>query len=232
MTARQPPPLTTLVHQKAFRMVPSKYPPISLFDDVADQADFDALFAVQARVNPRIRDEIGEISRVAVSDRPFGIRGCHYAMAPFTHLSPDGSRFSNGDFGVFYCARERIGAVDETVYHMQKWLGYTGMEPQEISMRCLKADFTATGIDIRGDDWANHGYHDPDDYSQARELGRHARRERRDGIFYRSVRHAGVDCFALLTPRVLHSVIQSSHYGYIWNGETIDTVYEKRVIRR
>lgn len=229
-TAR--PQLTTLVHQKAFRMVPSKYPPISLFDDVADQADFEALYAVQARVNPRIRDELGEISRVAETERPFGIRGCHYAMAPFTHVNPDGSRFSNGDFGVFYCAQERLGAIDETVFHMQRWLGYTRMPAQEISMRCLKADFTATGLDIRSDEWADHGYHAPDDYSQARQLGLGAKQNRREAIFYRSVRHPGMACFALLTPRVLHSVIQASHYGYIWNGDVIETIYEKRVIKR
>ncbi|WP_404363016.1 RES family NAD+ phosphorylase [Marinobacter sp.] len=226
------PSVATLVHQKAYRMVPSKYPPISLFDDVADQASFDALYAVQARVNPRIRNELGEVGLVPESERPFGIRGCHYAMAPFTHLSPDGSRFSNGDFGVFYCARERIGAVDETVYHMQKWLGYTQMEPQDISMRCLKADFSATGLDIRGGEWRDHEYHAPDNYSASRQLGLEAKRDGREAIFYQSVRHRGVECYALLTPRVLHSVIQSTHYGYLWNGTSIDDVYEKRVVKR
>lgn len=225
------PGLSTLLHQKAFRMVPSKYPPVSLFDDVADQADFEAVYAVQARVNPRLRTELGELNLVPPAERPFGIRGCHYAMAPFTHLNPDGSRFSTGDFGVFYCAGERIGAVDETVYHMERWLGYTRMEPQEISMRCLKADFSATGVDIRGDEWRDHGYHAADDYALARQLGVESKREGHEAIFYRSVRSPGVDCYALLTPRVLHSVIQSSHYGYVWNGTAIETVYEKRVVK-
>lgn len=227
-----PPGLSTLLRQKAYRMVPSKYPPVSLFDDVADQADFEALYAVQARVNPRLRDELGELALVPAAERPFGIRGCHYAMAPFTHLNPDGSRFSTGDFGVFYCARERIGAIDETVYHMQRWLGYTRMEPQEISMRCLKAEFSATGVDIRGDEWQQHRYHAAEDYTQARQLGLQAKKDGIEAIFYRSVRSPGVECYALLTPRVLHSVIQSSHYGYVWNGESIATVYEKRVVKR
>lgn len=226
------PASTSLVHQKAYRMVPSKYPPVSLFDDVADQASFEALYAVQARVNPRIRNDLGEITLVPTPERPFGIRGFHYALAPFTHLNPDGSRFSNGDFGVFYCAREKIGAIDETVYHMQKWLGYTRMEPQDINMRCLKADFSATGVDIRGEEWLNHGYHAPYDYSVSRQLGLCAKRDGREAIFYQSVRHTGIDCYALLTPRVLHSVVQANHFGYLWNGSTIETVYEKREIRR
>lgn len=232
MSYPERPPLTTLVHQSAYRMVPSKYPPVSLFDDVADQASFEALYAVQARVNPRLRNELGDLTLVPESERPFGIRGTHYAMAPFTHINPDGSRFSNGDFGVFYCARERIAAIDETVYHMQKWLGYTRMERQEISMRCLKADFTATGFDIRHAPWRDLGYHAPDDYTASRQLGLLAKRESREAIFYESVRHPGVDCYALLTPRVLHSVIQSTHYGYLWNGERIESVYEKRIVKR
>ena len=232
MTPDSGPQLATLVHQKAYRMVPSKYPPISLFDDVADQETFDALYAVQARVNPRIRNDLGEITLVPESERPYGIRGFNYAVAPFTHLSADGSRFSNGDFGVFYCARERVGAVDETVYHMEKWLGYTKMEPQDISMRCLKADFSATGLDIRSSRWRDHEYHAPDNYTSARQLGLEAKRAGREAIFYQSVRHPGVDCYALLTPRVIHSVIQSTHYGYLWNGSVIEDVYEKRVVKR
>ena len=38
------------------RLVNSHYPPIALFDDVADASEFDALFALQALTNPRLRD--------------------------------------------------------------------------------------------------------------------------------------------------------------------------------
>ena len=35
-------PRTSLSGQTAYRLVNGKYPPIAIFDDVADQADFDA----------------------------------------------------------------------------------------------------------------------------------------------------------------------------------------------
>ena len=97
-------PRQTFPSQIAYRLVNGKYPPIAIFDDVADQADFDALFAVQALTNPRLQNEVGDQNRVPPAERPWGIPGCNYALGPFVHVNPAGSRFSDGAYGVFYCA--------------------------------------------------------------------------------------------------------------------------------
>ena len=54
-------PTAAFLHQEAYRLVNGKYPPIHLFDDVADQADFEALYAVQALTNPRIQMQVGDV---------------------------------------------------------------------------------------------------------------------------------------------------------------------------
>ena len=46
-------------------------------------------------------------------------------MAAFTHLNPQGSRFSDGSYGVFYCARSRDTAIAETRYHSALFLEAT-----------------------------------------------------------------------------------------------------------
>ena len=46
---------------QACRIVPTRYPAITLFDRVADAADFEALYALEAMTNERTRDEIGQI---------------------------------------------------------------------------------------------------------------------------------------------------------------------------
>ena len=48
--------------------------------------------------------------------------GCGPIMAAFTHLNPNGSRFSDGSYGVFYCARGRHTAIEETRYHSTLFL--------------------------------------------------------------------------------------------------------------
>jgi hypothetical protein len=38
---------------QAYRLVNSKFPPIALFDDVANADEFEVLFEIQALTNPR-----------------------------------------------------------------------------------------------------------------------------------------------------------------------------------
>ncbi|SFB55988.1 hypothetical protein SAMN04244571_03795, partial [Azotobacter beijerinckii] len=67
---------------QAYRLVNSKFPPIALFDDVADEADFEALYRLQAMTNPRLQNEIGRLELIPRGEIPFGIPGCSYATAP------------------------------------------------------------------------------------------------------------------------------------------------------
>lgn len=53
------PPLKRIRWSQALRIVPSRFPPVSVYDRIADPDDLEALFAIEALTNPRIRDEIG-----------------------------------------------------------------------------------------------------------------------------------------------------------------------------
>jgi hypothetical protein len=81
---------------QAYRLVNSKFPPIAMFDDVADADEFEVLYQIQALTNPRLKNEVGHLELIARDQIPFGIPGCSYATAPFTHVNPAGSRFSDG----------------------------------------------------------------------------------------------------------------------------------------
>ena len=96
--------------QQACRIVPTRYPAVTLFDRVADAADFEALYALEALTNERAREELGQVERVPPDDRVFG-PGSGPIMAAFTHVNLLGSRFSGGEHGVFYAARERAAAA-------------------------------------------------------------------------------------------------------------------------
>lgn len=45
---------------------------------------------------------------IPLDEIPWGITGYSYATAPFTHINPAGSRFSDGSFGVLYVAEQVI----------------------------------------------------------------------------------------------------------------------------
>ena len=114
--------------QQASRIVPTRYPSVSLFDRVADADDFEALYALEAMTNERVRDELGQIERVPRGERVFG-PGSGPIMAAFTHVNVLGSRFSAGAYGVFYAARDRATAVAETRHHHGRFLAATRQRP-------------------------------------------------------------------------------------------------------
>ena len=58
----------------ACRIVPTRYPTIYLYDRVASAEDFDALYALEALTNDRIRDEQGEVALVPYSS-PISLSG-------------------------------------------------------------------------------------------------------------------------------------------------------------
>jgi hypothetical protein len=220
-------PQAVFFNQTAYRLIPSKYPPKSLFDDVADHGEFEILFAIQELTNPRIRNEVGNLNRVPAQERPYGIRGCNYALGPFVHLNPAGSRFSNGDFGVYYAAEDVQTAIAETRHHQQNYFSaVVGLKFDRLSMRCLKTQFTAHLRDIRGDVFKEREWYDKDNYSAAQLLGANLKINNDAGIVYYSVRLANKTCYALFSPIVIKDVIQTTHYEYIWDGEKIVVALE------
>lgn len=220
-------PQVAFLNQTAYRLIPSKYPPKSLFDDVANHEEFEILFAIQELTNPRIRNEVGNLNRVPKEERPYGIRGCNYALGPFVHLNPAGSRFSNGDFGVYYAADDVQTAIAETRHHQQNYFsGIVGLKFDRLSMRCLKTQFSATLRDIRGDNFKDHEYYNKDNYSASQHLGAAVKVNNESGIAYTSVRLSDKTCYALFSPGFINDIVQTAHYEYIWDGEKIVVALE------
>ena len=74
------PELRRVSWPRATRIVASRHPPIDLFERVsADPAVWGALIAAAALVNPRVRDEVGEIRLVPAAERVSGPRASFVA---------------------------------------------------------------------------------------------------------------------------------------------------------
>lgn len=211
--------------QVAYRLINSKYPPISLFDDVASNEEFEAVYAVQSLTNPRLRHEVGDLNLVPRERRPFDIPGCSYALGPFVHVNSSGSRFSAGQFGVFYAAEAMATGIAETRYHQQRYFqGVAGLKYDRIQMRGLRVVFSASLLNIYRPRLATEGWYDPQDYRAAQQLGEKLKQADEHGVWYASVRDRGKPCFALLSPHLISSVVQAGHYEYQWDGDRITKV--------
>lgn len=223
-------PVSHVHWPSCFRLIPSRFPPVQLFERVADPADLDAVFAIEALTNERIRNEVGTLRLVPPEDRVTGA-GAGYVMAAFTHVSPIGGRFTDGTYGAYYAAKDLQTAIDETVYHRERFLRATAEDPVEIDMRVLRARLEADLHDLREMEGDAPEIYDPDDYTDSQALGRRLRAMRSWGVVYDSVRRAGGECAAVFRPRALSRCQQTQHLAYVWDGSRISTVYEKKLLR-
>jgi len=217
------PPLRRIRWERACRIVPTRHPSVYLYDRVADAADFDALYALEAMTNERLRDELGQIQRVAPADRIFG-PGSGPIMAAFTHLNPLGSRFSDGGYGVFYAARERATATAETAYHHARFLAATAEPAMHLPMRLYQVAIDSRLHDLRQGFDAHHA---PDDYGLARALGARLHAGGSAGVAYRSVRQPGGQCVGLFRPRGASACRHAAILLYAWDGTRFTDIYEK-----
>jgi len=204
---------------QAYRLVNSKFPPIDLFDDVADAEEFEILYQLQALTNPRLHNETGRLELIPRSEIPFGIPGCSYATAPFTHVNPAGSRFSDGSYGVLYLADSMETALVEVRHHQEQyWSNVEGLNFERFVFRGLSCQFNEAGLLDATSVPMSEPIYDADDYTHSRQFGRLLRQGGFPGLRYHSVRNPGQHCWALLTPRRVLSIIQTAHYEMIWNA--------------
>ena len=201
----------------------SHYPPISLFDDLADPADWELLAEAESRTNPRIFEEVGNLALVPPERRLSGL-GASWVMASFTHVTPDrASRFADGTFGAYYAAESMETAIHEHAFHMANHYRSTRDAPGWISqVRELIGSIDAELVDLRGGGF--DALLDPNSYAASQVFARECRASGADGIIYPSVRHSGGECFAAFWPNVVTPPTQADHYAYHWNGESIDYV--------
>ncbi|TAM49905.1 MAG: RES domain-containing protein [Paraburkholderia sp.] len=209
----------------AYRVIPTRFPAVNLFDRVASSEDFDALYALEAMTNDRLRSEVGELDLVPPEERCFG-PGCGPIMAAFTHLNPLGSRFSDGRYGVFYCAREARTAVAETRYHASLFLAATHEPPLRQQMRLYTVRARGEAVDLRHDPTLDAAVLSPTNYSAGQALGRRLREAGAAGIVYPSVRDASGECLAAFKTTLLRDCHHAAYLEYNWNGSAIDSVFE------
>ncbi|MBQ1541188.1 MAG: RES family NAD+ phosphorylase [Caulobacteraceae bacterium] len=211
----------------ARRIIASRYPPIDLFERVsADPSVWEALIALEALTNPRVRDETGVIALVPPEDRIFG-PGASYVMSSFTHVNPKGSRFGDGRFGVYYAAADLRTALAETIHHFEAFARDAGDPPRAEDMRVLVGAIDHDFEDVVALPEAERtAVLDPDAYGASQAYGARLRQQGAAGVVYPSVRLAGGWCVGAFKPTAVQPPVQERHLQYRWNGERVDRYFD------
>jgi hypothetical protein len=220
-------PLAPVVWSGAVRIIRSAFPPIDLFEDIADPADWPLLILAEMKTNPRLMETIGNLDLVPPDRRVSG-PGASWLMAPFTHVSRDRpSRFSDGSFGVLYAGESFETALFETIHHHGRFMACTREPPGwTAQFRELVLSVDAALHDLRGERAREGGLLSPDDYAAGQALGAKLRAAGADGVVYPSVRRPGGECAGLFWPDLASNPVQGRHLDYHWNGARVDLYRE------
>ncbi len=142
--------MTAVNWRPCYRIVPSRFPLIDLFERVASPDDWDLLHELEGSTSARLREEAGEIHLVREEDRRYG-PGWTPVMAAFCHFSGIGTRFTDGTFGAYYTALSEATAIAETRYHTERFLRESDEPPMQVQQRVYLANLAGELHDLRGD---------------------------------------------------------------------------------
>lgn len=214
-------PVARVRWSRAFRIIRTIYPPIDLFEDIADPADWEALASAESKTNPRVWEHLGRLDLVPPQRRVAG-QGASWLMAPFVHVSTDRpGRFTDGTYGVYSAGSSEEVAIREVAHHHGIAMAASAEEPGWTSQ--FRVLVNALDLDLH-DVRERPDCHLPDDYGPPQALARTLRAAGGNGVLYRSVRAPGGDCVGIFWPDLMAIPVQGDHFDFHWDGTRVDRV--------
>ncbi|MDR3502127.1 MAG: RES family NAD+ phosphorylase [Legionella sp.] len=210
------------------RLVPSKFPPISLFDWADTEEELEQIALLEGLTNERIQAELGRINLIPKEDW-IGGAGSTPLMAAFTHIGQP-SRFTDGSYGVYYAACSLETAIKETVFHRERFYSASQEKPCAITMREYIAQIKKPLIDLRSNEYGELLNPDPLFYDKSQAFGKKVFDEKHWGLLYPSIRNTEGLCMAVFRPPALTLPRQGCHLRYMWDGSRISEVYQESKI--
>ena len=197
-----------------YRLIPSRFPPIAVFDTVATAADAQAVMELEGWTNDRLVAE--RLARLPETEWVFGTANSSVVMAAFLHAPGGGARFSAPELGAWYAAAAVPTAVAEVAHHLRREAIARSLPEIRRTYRAYTAELLGDDyLDIRGLRASKPDVYAPDSYIASQPLGEKVRAGGRSGIVYDSVRHAEGTNVVVYRPRHVTGVKQVVHYDII-----------------
>ena len=224
-------PATHLTWARSRRVISSRFPRVQLFDDIAKPGDWDDLERLANLTSPRVRQTTEGWGMLRPEDCARG-EGADLIMAPYAYLRPGGSRFSDGTYGVYYAGRDLKSAVDETIFHTEKFAREGRMPAVAFEKQVLEARISGSFHDLRKEP-PDKKILSPDTYAASQSFALTVRhQEKSSGIVYPSVRSAGGECIAVFLPRLISNCRRTLHLAYLWDGVRVTGVQERSMMKQ
>ncbi|TAU18763.1 RES domain-containing protein (plasmid) [Rhizobium ruizarguesonis] len=194
----------------SYRLIPSQFPPIGLFETVTRAADLQAVMELVGWTNDRLVAD--RIQRLPKDQWVYGVANASIVMAAFLHVAPGGMRFNGPDLGAWYAADDLRTAAAEVGHHLRREAVARGVATMVRTYRSYSANLIGDYLDIRGEQTLRPDVYDGTSYAASQVLGEEVRSSGGAGILYDSVRLRGGVAIVAHRPRNIRGVVQADHF--------------------
>src|SRR5215469_2111142 len=182
----------------AHRLIPSRFPPIGLFDTVATAADLAAVMDLVGWTNDRLIVE--RVARLPQSEWVYGTPNASIVMAAFLHVAPGGMRFNGPDLGAWYASDNVRTAAAEVGHHLRRETVARSVDTMSRTYRTYTATLLGDYLDICERQAQYPEVYASDRYDASQKFGEDVRSSGGAGILYTSLRRkSGINVVAFRT---------------------------------
>ncbi|NEI02117.1 RES domain-containing protein [Rhizobium leguminosarum] len=194
----------------SYRLIPSQFPPIGLFETVTRAADLQAVMELVGWTNDRLVAD--RIQRLPEDQWVYGVANASIVMAAFLHVAPGGMRFNGPNLGAWYAADDLRTAAAEVGHHLRREAVARGVTTMARTYRSYAANLIGDYLDIRGEETLRPDVYDGTSYAASQVLGEEVRSTGGAGILYDSVRLRSGVAIVAHRPRNIQGVVQADHF--------------------
>ena len=193
-----------------YRLIPSRFPPIGLFDTVATAADLASVMDLVGWTNDRLIVE--RVARLPQTEWVYGTPNSSIVMAAFLHVAPGGMRFNGPDLGAWYASFDVRTAAAEVGHHLRRETVARSVDTMSRTYRTYAATLLGDYLDIRDQQAQYPELYASDRYDPSQKFGEDLRSSGGAGIIYMSLRRkSGTNVVAFRT-RNITDVVQEDHF--------------------
>ena len=197
----------------SYRLIPSRFPPVQLYEPIAPEADWEALKRIETMTNPRLRPGSG-----LLLPEDEGKVDQNWLVAPFAYPDPEPSAYGDGSFGFSIVSDSLHSALLVAIRRRETFLRRTNEGPTRVVMRVIKVAVKAQFADLTHIEAA-----DPALAIQIKER----RAQKSYGVLVKGPRGKDDRLAIVLRPTAfVPAAVQAQHYCFLWNGERIHQFFE------
>jgi hypothetical protein len=193
-----------------YRLIPSQFPPIGIFDTVSTAADLAAVMELVGWTNDRL--VIERIARLPQSEWVYGTPNASIVMAAFLHVAPGGMRFNGPELGAWYASNDIRTAAAEVGHHLRRELVARNVATMSRTYRTYTATLLGDYLDIRGKQSKNPDVYASDRYDASQKFGERVRASGEVGVLYTSLRRQLGTNVVAFRARLITDIVQEDHF--------------------